>query len=242
MAQVKKEYDEQATTYESLTQLPLGLLEQELVGSAIGDCTGLAVLDLGGGTGLRARDAIARGAASVDVVDVSPEMLASGRASLGGEPKIRWFEADVSKPLSHLADLKEGYDLVMANWVFDHAESVPALEGMWANVSAYAKPGGRFMGIRSDDPWGKVLLDGRYGVKFKYEVFLEGKSIMEFEASSMEISYSGSTELHEKYGFENVVVEDIGKSKLLKDDPEYWALWIEEPSFKVVSARKRKET
>jgi hypothetical protein len=36
---------------------------------ALGDCTGLSVLDLGGGNGVRARHAVNLGAIAVDVVD-----------------------------------------------------------------------------------------------------------------------------------------------------------------------------
>lgn len=43
--QVKKEYDSQAGTYSEYTATPLGKLETQLLASALGDCTGAAVLD-----------------------------------------------------------------------------------------------------------------------------------------------------------------------------------------------------
>jgi SAM-dependent methyltransferase len=45
----------------------------------LGDCTGLKVLDVGGGSGLHARKAIDAGATVVDVVDISPEMMRAGQ-------------------------------------------------------------------------------------------------------------------------------------------------------------------
>ena len=73
--------------------------------------------------------------------------------SLGrGEEVIHWIEGDASKPES-LARLplrfkEEGYDMVTANWLFDHAGSMDTLDGMFRSVVAYLKPGGRFVGTR----------------------------------------------------------------------------------------------
>lgn len=41
-----------------------------------------------------------------------------------------------------------GYDVVMANWVFDHATSMADLKAMWENIAANRNPGGRFLGVR----------------------------------------------------------------------------------------------
>lgn len=48
------------------------VLEHQLQESALGDCTGLTVLDLGGGNGLRARHVVDHGSIAVDVVDGKP--------------------------------------------------------------------------------------------------------------------------------------------------------------------------
>jgi ubiquinone/menaquinone biosynthesis C-methylase UbiE len=120
------QYDSIAQSYASYDSLPLAKLEHELVTKAIGDCTGLTVLDLGGGNGQYARKAIKLGAELVDVVDISPAMLEVGieiEQKLGREGKIRWFEADVAKAMHHLPLMPDGYDVVMCNWLFDHAET-----------------------------------------------------------------------------------------------------------------------
>ena len=122
----KPQYDSIAKSYASYDSLPLAKLEQELVTKAIGDCTNLTVLDLGGGNGQYARKAIELGAELVDVVDISFAMLEVGieiEQKLGRVGKIRWFEADAAKAMHHLPLMPDGYDVVMCNWLFDHAET-----------------------------------------------------------------------------------------------------------------------
>jgi SAM-dependent methyltransferase len=120
----KTQYESVATGYASYDHLPVARLETELVTKAIGDCTGLTILDLGGGNGKYARKAIDLGAELVDVLDISPAMLALGieiENKMDREGKIRWFEADATKALHRLPLIPGGYDIVMCNWLFDHA-------------------------------------------------------------------------------------------------------------------------
>src|SRR5262245_45533166 len=103
--QVQGNYDQNADAYGQFIATPLGTLEQQLFDLSIRDCDGLKVLDLGGGTGLRARDALNAGAREVDVIDISPEMMRLGQEyerSIGRN-RITWYHADVSKSLDHLA-------------------------------------------------------------------------------------------------------------------------------------------
>jgi SAM-dependent methyltransferase len=256
VAQVKEDYDRTAPEYTNYLDSPQGILEQQLVEKAIGDATGLLVLDVGGGSGAHARRAVDLGAKRVDVVDVSPEMLRVGKeteATLGREGRIRYYEADVSKPLDHLP-LDKQYDIVMANWVFDHAGSLELLEGMWSNISAYLKPGGKFLGIRIADLESPACCEGaepnagRYGASFrdhepipggkKYIVKFHTKPPFEFEATSMAVSYSGSTEMHTKYGFTDVQVLPVEEEEVVKKDPEFWASFVQRPFFAVVVANK----
>lgn len=167
-AQAQKDYDRTATVYDEYNLLPSGHLESELIKIALSDCSGLAILDLGGGTALHAREAIELGATHVDVVDVSSKMLEMGQKYvLDTDPaasrKIRFLQADVSKPLSHLPLRKEGYDVVMANWIFSFADSVDVLEGMFRNIVDHLKPSGRFIGVRDSDPWSPALESRKYG-------------------------------------------------------------------------------
>lgn len=63
------QYVSQLEGYRQYDNVPWGILEHQLQEAALGDCTGMTVLDLGGGQGLRARHAIDHGAVAVDVVD-----------------------------------------------------------------------------------------------------------------------------------------------------------------------------
>ena len=250
--QVKKDYDNSATTYNDYSYLPSGQLESQLIKAALGDCTGLTVLDIGGGTGLHAREAIDLGAATVDIVDITPAMLEIGRdfeRSLGRENAIRFFEADVSKPLSHLPLHESGYDVVMANWVFSFADTMEVLEGMFRNIAHYLKPGGLFVGIRDADPWSPALENSKYGgtcrwIKnipggVRYLCVINCDPPIEFEGASLEIIYSGSTEMYERFGLTNVAVVPYEKAEVVQRDPEFWQLFLENPNLAVVRATKK---
>ncbi|KAI1652272.1 S-adenosyl-L-methionine-dependent methyltransferase [Daldinia loculata] len=251
--ELKGDYKEHARAYnEEYPMLPHGIMETQLLASALGDCTGYTVLDLGGGTGVRAREVIDLGATSVDVVDLSPDMLSAGRRTAEGAgakyaDNIGWHEGDVSKPLSHLP-LRQTYDLVMANWVMDHAASLAELEAMWRNVAAYLAPGGRFVGVRSGDPYASCAAQGKYGIRYKDWRDVPGGVFFRYEvatvppidivASSWEVTYSGSTEMMDKVGLGEVETEPYENAEVVKKDLGFWELFLENPSMAVVKARK----
>lgn len=229
----------------------MGRLETELYLTALGDPTGLTVLDFGGGTGLRARQAAERGADSVDVVDISAEMLHVGekeavRTGLGD--RIRWIEADVSQDLGPVG-LRESYDIVQANWVFDHAKDIETLEKMLANAVSYLKPGGRFICVHVVNPKGHNLRGKKYGVSHtdleeipggvKYWVTLWATDPpTKFGGTSLEVLYSGSLEMYKKFGLVDVKVVPVEKTKLVRDDPEFWKDCVKEPILETLTASK----
>jgi ubiquinone/menaquinone biosynthesis C-methylase UbiE len=252
--QVKKDYDNSAVSYNHYSLLPSGILESQLVKTALGDCTGMNVLDLGGGTGLHARQAIDLGATSVDVVDISRAMLKIGQhieTSLGRTNSIRFIEADVAKSLSHLPLREDGYDVVMANWIFSFADTMELLEHMFGNIIINLKPGGRFVGVRDADPWSPVFENHKYGASctsvtkipggVKYHCILHCDPPIEFEASSLEVIYSGSSEIYEKFGLTNVQIVPYESAEVVQKDPEFWKLFLERPSLAVVQASKKLE-
>ncbi|OCL12149.1 S-adenosyl-L-methionine-dependent methyltransferase [Glonium stellatum] len=249
--QVKKDYDNSAVTYNDYSSLPSGQLESQLIKITLGDCTGLTILDLGGGTGVHAREAIDLGAATVDIIDISPGMLKIGRRieeSLCRENTIRFFEADVSKPFSHLPLCENGYDVVMANWIFSFADTLEVLEGMFHNIVSYLKPGGRFVGVRDADPRSPALENNKYGgtctrIKdipggVKYLCVLHCIPPIEFEGASLEIIYSGSTEMYERFGLTDIAVVPYESAEVVQKDPEFWQLFLERPNLAVVQAVK----
>jgi hypothetical protein len=62
----------------------------------------------------------------------------------------------------------------------------------------------------------------------------------EFEAATMQISFSESFEMHEKYGLEDLRVLLYSNAEAIRSDPEFWQLFLENPAFAVVQGRKRK--
>lgn len=224
-------------------------METQLLKSALGDCTRLTVLDLGGGTGVRARQILDAGATSVDVVDLTPGMMRVGQdleASLD-RSKINWYEGDATKPLDHLP--LQQYDLVMVNWLLDHAANQECLEAMWQNATSNLKSGGRFVGVRSGKPRAPAFRSGKYGSMYKdIEPVPGGVKVhctmsidppFEFGAVLMEASYSGSTDMHSKYGLEDIQIEPFENAECIGQDPEFWAHYLEDPPMVVVKARKR---
>ncbi|KAI0459356.1 S-adenosyl-L-methionine-dependent methyltransferase [Xylaria acuta] len=247
---VKKEYGAEAVNYDNFWSegSPLVRLDTELFISALGRVPGAVILDLAGGSGIKARHALDAGASAVDVVDISQEMMHTGQkieADLERDV-IRWFEADISKPLNHLP-LHPQYDIVMAHWPFDHADSMAVLEGMFQNVAKYLKPGGRFFGVRCCDPRAPAMGTGEVGVIFKdFEEIPGGVKYRyafnsfgsEIEATSMEATYSGSTEIYEKHGLVDVQIEPYENALTVQENPKLWESFLQQPGVAMVKATK----
>ncbi|KAG7292873.1 hypothetical protein NEMBOFW57_002918 [Staphylotrichum longicolle] len=249
---VKREYDSIAVEYNSqYVASPVGALEYELTGIALGDLTGRTVLDLGGGSGIHARQAVDLGAAAVDIVDLSPGMMKVAEESekATGRNVMRFFEADVAKPLSHLPLREEGYDVVMANWVLDFADSAEVLEGMFHNIVGYLKSGGLFVGVRLGNPHSTILQTGQYGVILKdmepfpggvkFRAVIMSEPPMEFDAATHDALSSDSPEVYEKAGLTSVEVIPSTAGSVVEKDPKYWADFLKEPWLAVVKAVKK---
>lgn len=86
----KEQHAHQTDGYGQYIKVPFAQLEHQLHAAALGDCTGITVLDLGGGQGLRARQVIEHGATAVDVVDSEipsrPLKTASRRCNANPSP------------------------------------------------------------------------------------------------------------------------------------------------------------
>lgn len=253
MSGIDKEYDIISAQYDSITEMPLAQMEWQLTEAALGDCTGKTVLDLGGGTGLHARQAVDLGAVVVDNVDISPGMLEDGKSQgdkLGGSEPINWHVGDISKPLDNLP-LKEAYDIILIGWTFDHAESEKQLEGMWQNASRYAKPGARLVNIRIANPHSPAGQSGKYGVQFtdfgdipgglSYKYAIATKPIFSCPATTMKSSmdFERAKKLAEQHGFVDYRQVPAHELKVVENDPEFWTLYLEEPFFVCVTATKK---
>lgn len=138
--------------------------------------------------------------------------------------------------------------MVIVGWTFDHATSMEMLEGMWRNIARYLKPGGRFIYVRSGDPQAPSLVSGELGVVFKdfekipgglkYRYSFNSTSV-DVEGTAMETMYSGSTEMHEKYGFVDFKVQPYEETEVVKENPELWKSFLERPGMAVVTATKK---
>lgn len=240
-------YDQNADAYAQFLATPLGTLEQQLFDIALKDCSGLRVLDLGGGSGLRARDALKGGARVVDVVDISPEMMRIGKEyerSIGRE-SINWYCSDVSKSLDHLS--LGLYDLVIANGIFDHAHDVEELEAMWRNAAIHVKPKGCVVANRNN-PSSKAATEGKYGVYFNnfkeipggfsYDYNMQTTPPLRFQSMALETYSSGSLHIPGQFfaGFQNVPWTE---TPIVKAGPSFWATYLEDPILYIFTASRK---
>ena len=111
---VSSGYDRWAAVYDHDAN-PLPALEETFVRRAVGDVRGLAVLDLGCGTGRHALW-LASAGASVTAVDFSEGMMARARAKPGAAT-IRFLAHDLHHPLPIPAGT---FDVVVSGLVLEH--------------------------------------------------------------------------------------------------------------------------
>jgi len=108
---------------------------------ALGGLEGCHVLDLGCGEGYVARQAFARGAASVHGIDISAEMVERARSQAGPTDPLTFEVGDAAGscpfPRAH-------YDRVMAVFLFNYLDCA-AMTRVCANVRRLLEPGGRFV-------------------------------------------------------------------------------------------------
>jgi ubiquinone/menaquinone biosynthesis C-methylase UbiE len=131
---VRTGYDRWATVYDHDGN-PLQGLEEPVVRSAVGDVRGLAVLDLGCGTGRHSLWLAAAGA-TVTAVDFSDGMLAEARKKPGADA-VRWLAHDLHQSLP----FPDGsFDLVVSGLVLEHLHE---LDGFFAEARRVLKAGGR---------------------------------------------------------------------------------------------------
>ena len=131
---VRAGYDRWALVYDHDAN-PLPALEEPFVQAAIGSVAGLAVLDLGCGTGRHALRLAAAGA-EVTAVDFSEGMLAEARRKPGAE-LVRFLVHDLHDPLP----MPDGaFDRVVSGLVLEHLDD---LGGFFREARRMLKPGGR---------------------------------------------------------------------------------------------------
>ncbi len=134
IASVREGYDRWAAVYDTDAN-PLPALEEPYVREAVGDARGLAVLDLGCGTGRHAVW-LASAGAHVTAVDFSERMLAEARRAVKGAG-VRFLVHDLHEPLP----LPSGtFDLVVSGLVLEHLRD---LAGFFAESHRVLRSSGR---------------------------------------------------------------------------------------------------
>ncbi|KAK1833054.1 S-adenosyl-L-methionine-dependent methyltransferase, partial [Podospora conica] len=253
---ITAEYNQFAEQYSQASEhLPSGRLEKAGVRAALGDCTGLCILDLGGGTGLHVGTAIDAGASRVDVVDISEGMLRVGKAKHASLDRVFWHIADVTQPLEtqSLDILPPGsYDVVMGNWVMDHAGTDEALRGIWRNISAFVKTGGRFVGVRQlavgsvdarfvngQRKYGAVASDFETvegGIEYTVTILTDPP--FSFKGSARDDSMGMINTIPGEVGFAELELLKLETTDVVREDPAFWADFLEAPHFGVAFGRK----
>ncbi len=151
MTQAYSQFDALAHAYESsIDAMPFRRhVEMHSVMRVLGDLDGKAVLDMGCGSGLYAREIARAGAARVVGVDVSEGMLAHARyleehAPLG----IRYHALDAAQPdrRAGLAGIDGPFDLVVSVYVLPYASTLHELHGLCITARRALGPAsGRFV-------------------------------------------------------------------------------------------------
>jgi len=131
-----------------------------------GDVRGLRVLDLACGYGFFGRELLARGASHVIGVDISEKMidLAKQESRKNGD--------SIEFHVRNVCDMESfgEFDMVMAAWLFNYADSPDDLKKMFKAVERNLKPSGRLVAYTVEPDF--CLADGNfidYGVNVMTE-------------------------------------------------------------------------
>jgi len=176
-SQERQIYDDVAGDYDIIWKTPACTIMLELVDQqlrAMGDWKGAHVLDLACGTGIGLREARKLGATSLVGVDISGEMVQVAKESEAQisdhhPVPLQLHVADCSQPLGHLGLEPGSFDLVIAMWLLNYAETAEQMAAMWSNIATYLKPGGKFVGIIQNFKHVPTSVEShKYGARVSY--------------------------------------------------------------------------
>jgi toxoflavin synthase len=147
---MSSQFDALGDAYEQSVRIPYReYSEHYSMREAVGDVTGLTVLDLGCGTGVYTRRFAQWGAARVVGVDVSDGMLATARARAQERPtpNVEYLRRDVTHPAPHGDPALDGqFELVSSVYVLCYAATPEELLGLFTTARrALSATGTRFV-------------------------------------------------------------------------------------------------
>jgi toxoflavin synthase len=232
-------YDNIAAEYQRAKQQPWRLhLEHYTLFKLLGDVTGKTVLDLACGEGFYTRFIKRRGAARVVGVDLSPGMIELARQEEAGDPLgIDYLVGDVKQ----LA-LDETFEVVVAAYLLNYAQTAAELLQMGAAIIRHLKPGGRFVTVNNNPrhaveyfastrPYGFIKhTQGplREGTPVDYIFFLEQES---FAITNYHLSVATHEAALHTTGFQQVTWREPELSPEIVETTErqYWAEFLAHP-------------
>ena len=148
------QYDEYGALYTQLKDRPIPIMQNRYASEAMGDLTGLRVLDGACGTGFYAQMMARKGAAKVIGIDISSGMIENAKKELPNHliaGSIRYHVGDFEKPdllrSLGLDEQKGTFDMVFAAWLLNYAADWQQLSKMLRNIFDALKPGGKFIGL-----------------------------------------------------------------------------------------------
>ena len=149
-------YDSIGELFKKFEGTPAQLVEARTVLDLVGDISNKSVLDLACGYGFFGRELYKRSASKVVGVDISEMMIDLAREeSRKNGDKIEFHVCNVSEmeTLGH-------FDVVVAAFLFNYADSLSELGNMFKSVAANLKPGGRLIAYTVEPDY--VIQNGNF--------------------------------------------------------------------------------
>lgn len=232
-------FDEIAEEYKRAKQHSWRLhVEHFTLFKLLGDLRGKSVIDLACGEGFYTRFLKRHGAARVVGVDISQGMIDLARRE---EESNRLGVDYLVRDVKHLA-LDETFDVVVAAYLLNYAQTYDQLLEMCLTISRHLKPGCRFVTVNNDPRHeSKYFASTRkYGfIKRAQGPLIEGTPVDYVffldDGSFSLTNYHLSVETHESafkaFGFRQIIWHDPELSADIKDetDRQYWSDFLEHP-------------
>ena len=232
-------YDEIAEEYKRAKQQAWRLcIGHYTLFKLIGDLSGKSVLDLACGEGFYTRFIKRRGAARVVGVDISHGMIELARRE---EERNRLGIDYLVQDAKRLA-LDETFDVVVAGYLLNYAETYSELLEMCSAITRHLKPGCRFVSVNNNPLQQKDYFTStrKYGFIKRADGSLNEGTPVDYvfflsDESFAITNYHLSIETHERAfktsGFKQVTWYDPELSPDITGDAErqYWSDFIEHP-------------